>query len=85
MSELFQPITAEQLFAWLFSELDARDSAFGIPRQHFFCPREDDRFRTSAFGHVRLLSPSILGEETGNRNRNVMMGDLLKIFWKLLR
>ena len=35
MSELFQPITAEQLFAWVFSELDTRDSAFGIPRQHF--------------------------------------------------
>jgi putative selenate reductase len=52
MSDLFQPITAEQLFAWLFSELDASDSAFGIPRQHFFCPREDDRFRTSAFGHL---------------------------------
>jgi len=52
MSELFQPIASEQLFAWVFSELDARDSAFGIPRQHFFTPREDDRFRTSTFGHL---------------------------------
>jgi len=52
MSELFQPITAEQLFAWIFSELDTRDSAFGIPRQHFFIPREDDHFRTSAYGHL---------------------------------
>ena len=52
MSELFQPITAEQLFAWVFSELDTRDSAFGIPRQHFFIPREDDRFRSSAYGHL---------------------------------
>jgi len=52
MSELFQPITAEQLFAWIFSELDARDSAFGIPRQHFFIPRKDNRFRTSAYGHL---------------------------------
>ena len=51
MSDLFQPITAEQLFAWVFSELDARDSVFGIPRRHFFIPRENDRFRTSAFGH----------------------------------
>ncbi|MGB5510275.1 MAG: hypothetical protein WBM87_01045, partial [Woeseiaceae bacterium] len=56
MSELFQPIAAEQLIAWIFSELDARDSVFGIPRQHFFIPREDDRFRTSAFGH-RLETP----------------------------
>ncbi len=52
MSELFQPITSEQLFAWIFSELDARDSVFGIPRQHFFIPREDDSFRTSAYGHL---------------------------------
>ena len=52
MSELFQPITAEQLIAWIFSELDARDSAFGIPRRHFFFPREDDRFRTATYGHL---------------------------------
>jgi len=52
MSELFQPITAEQLFAWIFSELDAHDSVFGIPRQHFFTPLEDDRFRSSAYGHL---------------------------------
>ena len=52
MSELFQPITAEQLFAWIFSELDAHDSVFGIPRQHFFPPLEDDLFRSSAYGHL---------------------------------
>ena len=51
MSDLFQPITADQLIAWVFSELDARDSVFGIPRQHFFVPREDDPFRTIAYGH----------------------------------
>ena len=56
MSELFQPIPAEQLVAWIFSELDSRNSVFGIPRQHFFVPREDDRFRTTAFGH-RLETP----------------------------
>ncbi len=52
MSELFQPIAAGQLIAWIFSELDARDSVFGVPRQHFFFPREDAPFRTSAYGHV---------------------------------
>ncbi|MDH3622214.1 MAG: putative selenate reductase subunit YgfK, partial [Gammaproteobacteria bacterium] len=52
MSDLFQPIAAEQLIAWVFSELDTQESAFGIPRRHFFVPREDDRFRTSAFDHV---------------------------------
>ena len=51
MSELFRPITTEQLAAWLFTELDSRDSAFGIPRQHFFTPREDAVYCTSAFGH----------------------------------
>ena len=56
MSELFQPIPSEQLIAWIFSELDSRDSVFGIPRQHFFVPREDDRFRTTVFGH-RLETP----------------------------
>ena len=50
MSDLFHPIAAEQLFAWVFSELDARESAFSIPRRHFFVPREDDRFRTRVFG-----------------------------------
>ncbi len=51
MSDLFQPIAAEQLIAWVFSELDTRDSIFGIPRQHFFVPREDNPFRTMAYGH----------------------------------
>jgi putative selenate reductase len=51
VSELFQPIAAEQLIAWVFSELDTRNSAFGIPRQHFYFPREDAPFRTTAFGH----------------------------------
>ncbi|NIA26622.1 MAG: putative selenate reductase subunit YgfK [Desulfobulbaceae bacterium] len=51
MSDQFQPISADQLGAWVFSELDTRDSVFGIPRQHFFVPREDNPFRTSAYGH----------------------------------
>jgi len=51
MSDLFQPIAAEQLIAWVFSELDTRDSIFGIPRQHFFVPREDNPFRTTTYGH----------------------------------
>jgi putative selenate reductase len=51
MSELFRPISANQLAAWLFTELDTSDSIFGIPRQHFFVPNEDSVLRTSAFGH----------------------------------
>ena len=51
MSELFQPIAADQLVAWVFSELETRDSVFGIPRQHFYVPRDDAPYRTSAYGH----------------------------------
>jgi len=51
MSDLFQPITAAQLIGWVFSELDTHDSVFAIPRQHFFVPREDNPFRTIAYGH----------------------------------
>ena len=50
MSELFRPISTKQLANWLFTELDSRDSAFGIPREHFFVPDANDRFRTKAFG-----------------------------------
>ena len=51
MSDQFQPMASEQLFRWVFSELAARDSIFGIPRKHFFVPSARDPFRTSAFGH----------------------------------
>ena len=51
MSDLFQPISADQLVAWVFCELDTGDSIFGIPRQHFFVPLDENPFRTSAFGH----------------------------------
>ncbi len=49
MSALFRPIAAEQLFAWVFQELDTRDSIFGIPRRLFFQPREEGRFATTVF------------------------------------
>jgi putative selenate reductase len=56
MSALFQPIGAEQLFAWVFRELETRDSVFGIPRRHFFQPRDDERFATTVFGQ-RIGTP----------------------------
>jgi putative selenate reductase len=52
MSELFRPISTEQLAAWLFTELDDRGSVFGIPRQHFFMPDQDDVFRAAAYGQT---------------------------------
>lgn len=56
MSELFQPITAAQLFSWVFAELDSRGSVLGIPRQHFFVPRENAPYASTVFGH-RLETP----------------------------
>ncbi len=50
MSELFRPISAEQLAAWLFGELEHSDSIFGIPRRHFFVPGTRQRFKTAIFG-----------------------------------
>ena len=52
MSDLFQPIASEQLIEWVFSELESRDSVFGISRRHFFVPAENDPFRTTAFGQL---------------------------------
>ncbi len=56
MSALFRPIAADQLFAWVFRELETHDSVFGIPRRHFFRPRDDERFATAAFGR-RIGTP----------------------------
>ena len=52
MSELFRPITVQQLARWLFRELDGHDSAFGIPRQYFFRPNPKAPYRTQAFGQA---------------------------------
>jgi putative selenate reductase len=51
MSELFRPISTEHLAAWIFAELENRGTIFGIPRQHFFVPHEEDVFRTNVYGH----------------------------------
>ncbi|MDJ0751647.1 MAG: putative selenate reductase subunit YgfK [Woeseiaceae bacterium] len=56
MSALFQPIAADQVFAWVFRELETRDSVFGIPRRHFFLPRDEKRFATTVFGQ-RIGTP----------------------------
>ncbi len=52
MSDRFQPITMEQLTDWVFTELEEKDSIFGIPRAAFFTPSEDDRFRLSNYGRT---------------------------------
>ncbi len=52
MSDRFQPISMEQLTDWVFTELEQKDSIFGIPREAFFIPSEQDRYRTTVYGTV---------------------------------
>ncbi len=56
MSDRFQPITMEQLTDWVFTELEEKDSIFGIPRRAFFVPGDDDRFKVDTYG-VTLETP----------------------------
>ena len=52
MSDLFRPISMEQLAHWVFTELDSRDSMFGIPKQFFYVPDLMAPYRSNAFGQV---------------------------------
>ena len=46
----------EQLTAWAFTELEKKDSLFGVPRSAIFSPRETDRFKLLKYG-VGLETP----------------------------
>ncbi|MDP6490341.1 MAG: 4Fe-4S dicluster domain-containing protein [Kiritimatiellia bacterium] len=50
VSDKFQPIPLESLAAWIFGELEQRNSVFGIPRESFFVPSAEDRFRGGLYG-----------------------------------
>lgn len=50
MSDRFQPIVMEQLCAWIFAELESKQSIFGVPRDLFFKPRPGDRFTQRLYG-----------------------------------
>ncbi|MCP3997039.1 MAG: FAD-dependent oxidoreductase [bacterium] len=52
MSDRFHQLTMEQLTDWVFTELETKDSIFGIPRSSFFVPSEDDRFRFKKYGQL---------------------------------
>jgi len=52
MSDRFHPVTMEQLTDWVFTELDQKDSIFGIPRASFFVPSSADRFRIEKYGQL---------------------------------
>jgi putative selenate reductase len=42
----------EQLTDWVFTELEEKDSIFGIQRRAFFKPSEADRFRLTNYGQT---------------------------------
>ena len=52
MSDKFQPISMDDLSAWIFDELETRHSIFGIPRELFFVPKRNDRFRAELYGRT---------------------------------
>jgi len=52
MSDRFRPISMEQLTEWVFTELEQRQSIFGIPRSAFFVPDSGDRFRIETYGRT---------------------------------
>ncbi|MDJ0923643.1 MAG: FAD-dependent oxidoreductase [Acidimicrobiia bacterium] len=52
MSDRFHQISMEQLTDWVFTELEEKDSIFGIPRAGFFVPSENDRFRLEKYGQL---------------------------------
>ena len=47
----------EQLTAWVFTELEKKDSLFGVPRSAIFAPNEADRFKLVKYG-ARLDTPA---------------------------
>lgn len=56
MSDRFQPISMEQLTDWVFTELEEKDSLFGIPTSAFFVPKADHRYRVEKYG-VEMDTP----------------------------
>ncbi len=55
MSDRFQPIAFEQLTDWCFTELERKDSIFGVPTKAIFRPGSE-RYTTSKYGH-KLETP----------------------------
>ncbi len=56
MSDRFHPISMEDLTAWVFTELEEKNSIFGIPRELFFDPKANARFGLEVYGQP-LESP----------------------------
>jgi putative selenate reductase len=51
MSDRFRPLSPIQVASWIFDELEADGTVFGVPRELVFEPSPSHRFRTTLFGH----------------------------------
>jgi len=51
MSDKFAPISMESLTKWIFTELEEKQSIFGIHDSLFFRPSESDKFKTEIYGN----------------------------------
>ena len=50
MSDKFIPITMQELSKWIFTELEHKNSIFGIPKDLFFVPQNTDKFKQQIYG-----------------------------------
>ncbi|MFV2072590.1 MAG: putative selenate reductase subunit YgfK, partial [Thermoanaerobaculales bacterium] len=56
MAGRFRPLSLDHLVGWIADELEVKGSIFGLPRELFFMPSPDDRFKTGVYGQ-RLETP----------------------------
>jgi len=56
MSDQMRGLSFERLLSWILTELEERDSVFGIHRSLFFTPKKDAPYTTELFGS-RLATP----------------------------
>jgi len=47
----FYPVSVSHLLRLIFHELDSETCVFGIPKELFFVPRDNEALRTEIFGH----------------------------------
>ncbi|HBM16610.1 MAG TPA: putative selenate reductase subunit YgfK [Lentisphaeria bacterium] len=56
MSDKFLPISMESLTNWIFTELEEKNSIFGINRELFFKPKAKDKFKVDIYA-TQLETP----------------------------
>ena len=56
MPAKFSPVPVSQLLRLILHELDSENGTFGIPKELFFVPHENEALRTEIFGH-KMHSP----------------------------